>query len=544
MTERQRELVRGSGFVGLILLLTVVVFGQTARFGFVYDDASYILNNPHVSSGLSWSNFVWSLSSGYFATWHPLTWLAHMLDVSLFGLEAGGHHVVNVILHGLNVLLLVLALRALTSSVWRSVLVAGLFAVHPLHVETVAWIADRKDLLYALFFLLTLIAYQRYCRVPGKGRYLALLVAFSLGILSKATMMSLPLILLLLDYWPLNRVAPPPNRLDGPARLVDWPVLRRLVAEKIPLLALSVAQAFIIYRSQHSAAIALETPPLALRLANASINYLRYIGKTLVPSNLAALYPFPQTMPPWWMTALAVLALVTTSVAVVLRSRRRPALVVGWFWFLVTLLPVSGIVQIGSGTQSMADRFTYVPLIGLFVMAAWLTGGATSRSPRSFLYVVVVCGALLGVLAGVSYRQASHWNDSVTLWEHALRATERNYVAHNNLGMAYFDRGRFSDAEAQFRQALAIKSNYIDAVYNLGTALYSQKRFEEALRSFTLAREASPRDPEYNFGEAAAYMELGKWAEAIAPLRRIVEINRNYKDTARRLAFCLQRTAP
>lgn len=527
-----------------ILSLIVAVFWQTTRHDFVYDDRSYILSNPRVSSGISWPNFVWSLTTGYFATWHPLTWLSHMLDVSLFGLKAAGHHLVNVILHALNALLLILAFRVLTSSFWKSALVAALFAVHPLHVETVAWVADRKDLLHALFFLLALVAYQWYCRAPGVRRYLAVVLAFSLGILAKASMVSLPLVLLLLDFWPLNRAAfsreRRNHRLPGSAGRSSW----FLVREKIPLLALSLLQALVIYRMQSSAAVALETPPLLLRLANAVVSYSRYLGKTVVPLHLTALYPFPQTMPPGWLIALAVFVLAVPSAWAFLQWKQRPYLALGWFWYLATLFPVSGVVQIGSGTQSMADRFTYVPLIGIFLIAAWTIGASASGSPRKTLFWIVACGSLFAPLTYASFRQAGYWKDSVTLWERALRVTNRNYVAHNNLGMAYIDRGRFREAEEQFRQACTIKPDYTDASYNLGTALYAQKRFGEALTYFRLAREASPRDVEYNFGLAAAYMELGRCRDALGPLRTIVEINRGYKDASRRLAFCLQQAAP
>jgi protein O-mannosyl-transferase len=498
--------------VGLIVL-TLAVYWQVANHAFInFDDPGYVMQNPHVMTGLSADNVRWAFTTIHKSNWHPLTWLSHMVDCQLYGLEPRGHHLTAVVLHVINSILLFLLFARMTGGLWRSAFVAALFALHPLHVESVAWISERKDLLSALFFILTLFAYARYADRPGAGRYLAVIAAFTLGLMAKPMLVTVPLVLLLLDYWPLNRLE------RGSGR-------RRLVVEKLPMFALSaVSSAITLYAQTKGGAVSsLQSIAITSRIENSLTAYAGYITKTVWPASLAILYPFPDRIPIGKLVGSMVLLLLV-SAAVTLKRRKSPFLLMGWLWFLGTLVPVIGLVQVG--VQSMADRYTYIPLIGLFVMAAWGVPELTAEWRRQRTVLAISAALLIAALSICSWLQVGYWRDSITLFSHALSVTHDNYVAHDNLANALVKEGRDEEAIDHFYQALRI--NPLDDVAhdNLANALSRRGRLPEAIRHYAEASRINPGDARHHSnlgvalqkqGDIGAAMEQYHQAAALAP---------------------------
>jgi tetratricopeptide (TPR) repeat protein len=458
------------------------------------DDGMYVLDNPLVREGLSWEGVKGAFTGLRAYNWHPLTWLSHMLDVELFGLRPGPHHLVSAALHAINAVLLFAALRALTGDLWPSAFVAALFALHPLRVESVAWIAERKDVLSGLFWMLALWAYARYARRPGLLRYGTVLACLALGLMAKPMLVSLPCVALLLDLWPLGRWRPgwiQPAVASGIARQRP---LRLLVLEKLPLAGLAAGAAVATLVAQRGAFSTLEALPLVPRLANALIAYRAYLWKTVWPTGLAVFYPHPAVVaaadPSRSLILPAVAAgllLLALTALVVLGAARRPYLVVGWLWYLGTLVPVIGLLQVGS--QALADRYTYLPLIGVYVVLAWgLRDLAAGRRRRLRGVPGAAAALVLAGLAAASAIQIGHWRDSVALYGHAIRATRDNYFAYNSLGWALEQRGDVAAAAAHYARALEINPRYVQAHNNLGNLLALQndpgavRHYEQALR--------------------------------------------------------------
>jgi protein O-mannosyl-transferase len=493
-------------FAAALIAITVVVYAPVQHFDFVpIDDPSFVSENTHVAGGLTGRAVVWAFSTGHTGNWHPLTWLSHMLDVELFGISAPGHHLVNLALHLANTLLLFWVLVCMTRAPGRSAFVAALFAVHPLHVESVAWVAERKDVLSTLFFLLTLWAYAAYVRRPAAGRYLRMLICFALGLMAKPMLVTLPLLLLLLDIWPLQRVTAKLGTRNRSAYGMPWnwfSALARLVPEKIPLFAISAASCVVTYLVQKRAGAvsSLDQIPFALRAANALVSYIVYLGKMIWPAHLAVLYPYPQDIPGFWITGAAV-ALICISFAVFRLAGPRPYLLVGWFWYLGTLFPVIGLIQVG--LQSMADRYTYIPLVGIFILIAWgVTDLLAGRSGRRVLPVAAVVVVLLCAIAARA--QVRFWENGITLWEHAAELTLGldNYTAHISLGQILHKQGRLDEAVAHFTEAVRSKPGSPEAHRNLRLALSDQGKFDEALASLSEEVRLNP-------GSAASQAELG-----------------------------------
>jgi len=452
---------------------TLALYNPVSRHPFVnFDDDRYIVQNPHVQAGLSWSTIAWAFTSTSQANWHPLTWISHALDCQLFRLNPAGHHYTNVLLHAGNVVLLFLLLQWTTGASWRSWMVAALFALHPINVESVAWISERKTLLSMMFFLLALWAYGWYARRPGAARYAAVAVLFACGLMAKPQIITLPFLLLLWDYWPLRRMFP--GRADSAqgtkprfaARSFRW-----LVVEKLPLLLLSAASALITLKAQKAggAVRALEEFPLSLRLQNAVVSYARYVGKAFWPARLAPLYPHPGNSLAAWQVAGASAFLLAIT-ALVLVGRQRRYLVVGWFWFLGTLVPMIGLVQVGEA--AMADRYAYVSFVGLFLMVCWGVGEWAERRKIAARWVAVPALAVLLALAIVTERQLSYWGDNITLWSHAIEVTNENFVAQDNLGGALLIAGKMDEAMPHFRAAARI--NPLDPLANFNIAANEQ----------------------------------------------------------------------
>jgi tetratricopeptide (TPR) repeat protein len=506
----------GTVFSVCVLLAVAVflVFGQTLRYGFItWDDAVYVYQNQVVQKGLTWEGFRWALTYGNIGHWHPLTWLSHMLDCQLYGLNPGGHHLTNILLHTTSAILLFLVLRRMTGFLWRSAFVAAVFAIHPLRVESVAWVAERKDVLSALFFMLTLGAYVGYVRRPSSMiRYGAVVLCFALGLLSKNMLVTLPFVLLLLDYWPLKRVSSCSPRV--------W---LRLAAEKIPLFVLTVASC--VATALVPEKVSVDHLTFGLRLENAVVSYVTYLWQMIYPSALACVYPNPTNYLPRWQVAGTVgLLLALSGVAWSLR-RTHPWLVVGWFWYLGMMVPVIGMVQISY--YARADRYTYLPQIGLYLAIVWTAGDLTIswRHGRRILGV----GAL-GVIAALmvcAWKQTSYWRTEEILWERALACTSGNYVAHNNLGYDLAHQGRPAEAIAHYQKALEINPDFAEAHNNLGTALLNQGRLEEASEHFHLALDEDPAFAEAHNNLGIVLTKQGRTAEAIEEYRKAIELNPN-----------------
>jgi len=489
--------------VALACTVLAVYFRVGGHSFLYYDDEQYLAGNDIVRRGLTGEGISWAFSAFHAANWHPLTWLSHMLDVSLFGMDAGWHHRVNVLFHGMNSLMLFLSLRKMTGALWQSGAVAALFAVHPLHVESVAWVSERKDLLSAFFLMLTMNAYVAYVRRPGFARYLPVAGFLALGLLSKPMLVTLPFVLLLLDYWPLGRFS---SEGSGPTGVPVPPATvspHRLILEKLPLLSLSAASCVVTFMAQKSgnAMVPMEYVPLAVRIENATFSYLKYLGKTVWPSSLSVVYPHPATLRgmAYWEVALAAGVLFLVTGWVVLQGRRRPYLAVGWLWYLGTLVPVIGLVQVG--VQSMADRYTYIPLIGVFISAVWGISGILPREafPRNMVPLAAV--GMIAVLGWLSWRQAGLWKNDIVLFSHALQAYPENQearfnlgVAYNNRGMSLLSQGNAAGAAAHFREALKMSPLDVTVLLNLGVAEASSGDFDEAIRSFRKVTEVRPDD--------------------------------------------------
>jgi Tfp pilus assembly protein PilF len=508
-------------YLGLAAL-NLAIYARTLGFDFVtWDDPQYITENPYLPQGLTWSSAWWALTTGYRFYWHPLTWLSYLLDYEMFEYWAGGYHAVNVLLHIASTFVLFAALKQMTGAMWRSAFVAALFAVHPLHVESVAWISERKDALSALFWMLAMWGYARYARQPSKGRYAAVLALFAAGLMAKPSVVTLPFALLLLDFWPLGRM---PNRA----------ALHRLIVEKIPLFALSGVISIVTYLTQRSegAVATFDALPLAMRIENGLVSYVAYLVKTVWPGDLAALYPFLPL--PAWKIAGAVLVLAAISAAVYRFAARRPYLATGWLWYVGTLVPVIGLVQVGG--MSMADRFTYLPHFGLFVIAAWGVAEAAARWGVSKTALAAAGGiAVLGYAVAAS-RQVEAWRDSVILWERTLAVTEANYRAHNNLGVELRNRRRTAEAAEHFREAVRIRANFAEGHNNLGGALAEQGHLAEAIEHYSQALRLRPGYSDAHNNLGVAFANQGKTDEAIREFQESLRIDPNQADAHSNLA--------
>lgn len=467
----------------LLALGVAAVYAQTGWHEFVhYDDNAYILDNPAVIGGLTVPGVRWAFGF-HAANWHPLTWLSHMLDCQLFGLWAGGHHLTSAGIHAGNAVLLLAVLATMTGSFARSAAVAALFALHPLRVESVAWAAERKDVLAGLLFLLTMLAYVHHARRPGTARFLATLGLFALGLTAKPTLVTLPFVLLLLDWWPLGRALPIPRANDGPrATRRAWPAL---VLEKAPFFALSLVSSLVTLRASQSGSLPMVNPDYATTYGNAVLSCVRYLGSFAWPLRLAPLYPYPVAGIPREAAAAATAALLLATAAAFFRSRRRPYLPVGWLWFLGMLVPVSGIVQTGS--LARADRYTYLSMIGVAIAVVWLAGDLAPRRARARAALAGVFAAVLAALAAASFAYVRIWRDDLSLFGYAARVTRDNGVMLNNYAGALGSAGRDEEAIRVLEEAVRIDPHYCNPHLNLGRTLAGLGRYQEALEPLNRA---------------------------------------------------------
>lgn len=468
----------------LLALLTLGLYANSIQVGFVsYDDPGYVTNNYHVQRGMTGQGVIWAFTTTTEANWHPLTWLSHMTDVQVFGMRPAGHHLTNVLLHALDVVLFFLVLHGATRAPLRSAAVAALFAVHPLNVESVAWIAERKSLVCAVFLFLTLAAYGRYVRKPAVGRYFVVALLFALGLMAKPMIITLPFALLLLDYWPLGRFSS--GLSDGGSRTFLATVLK-LSAEKIPLLFLSFASAIItVYAQRTGGALgSLVVLPFGQRLNNAVYSYLAYLLKTVWPARLAVFYPHPEGALALWKVFAAVTIILLISI-LVWRGRNRGYLPVGWLWYLGTLVPVIGVVQVGR--QAMADRYAYISTLGLFVIAVWSIAEFAPRLRLAKSSQVVLAAGALFLYVAFAYVQIGYWRNTVTLFSHALEITADNAIAEDNLGTGYMEMGMLDKALPHYVAAVRLSPQLFTPHYNLANVLLRENHLDEAQREFELA---------------------------------------------------------
>jgi tetratricopeptide (TPR) repeat protein len=507
-----------------LVIVTLVLYGQVRNHSFInFDDHFYVSENPHVLGGLTFEGFCWAFKFPDHAYWHPLTWLSHMMDCELYGLNPGRHHLTSVFFHIANTLLLFLLFRLMTGAVWRSAFIASVFAFHPINVDSVAWVAERKNVLSTFFWMLAMLVYWYYTKSPGIYRYFLLVLVFSLGLLAKPMLVTFPFLLLLLDFWPLERLRI--GKLGGERSLAF-----RLVMEKVPLLVLSLFIICIIslWFQERTKIITTETVPMLLRIENALVSYVSYIGKMIWPQNLAFFYPYPSEVPMWQVTAAGLL-LLSITVLVIRALKTAPYLGVGWMWYLGTLFPVIGLIQ-GGLWPAMADRWAYVPLIGLFVFIAWSVPELLARWRYRGVVLAVSAGIVLSIFVAATWVQVRYWKNSITLCEHTIAVTSDNSVARYNLGVALAEQGRTAEAIYHYKEVLRISPYYVDAYNNLGNALKKEGQLPEAIDHYS---EALRIDPNYekahnNLGNTLA--KLGDTDAAIYHYSAALRINPDYVD--------------
>ena len=521
MIPRRRLLV-----IVVLVAVTLSVFWPVGRHPYnALDDNLYVTANRRVQAGLTAEGVAWAFTTFHAFNWHPLTWLSHMLDREMFGSSAAGPHLENVLFHCANAILVFLLLLRMTDALWRSALVAALFAVHPLHVESVAWIAERKDVLSTFFGLLSIYAYQRYAGKPAVRRLLPVCALYAASLASKPTLVTLPLLLLFLDYWPLGRLRVPDGPpAEVPGRFAAAP-FAALVREKIPLLLLAAAScAGAILAQQKGGSIAgLEMYPLSVRVANAFVAYVVYVAKAVWPSSLAVFYPHPGASLPVWEAAGAALLATAATVLCLSQARRRPFVSVGWLFFLCSLLPMIGLVQVGA--QAMADRYTYVPLLGLFLMAVWAFADSVEGRPLAGKAVFAAAAAAILALAVAARVQVGYWRDDVSLFEHAIRVTQGNWLAQDGLGAALNRQGRLAEAVPHFVEALRIRPNYAMARFNLAVTLEQAGAVEEAIANYREAIRIKPGLAEAHTNLGAALHRRGKLDEAASEYREALRLD-------------------
>jgi tetratricopeptide (TPR) repeat protein len=486
---------------------------------------------------LNASGVAWAFTTTHASNWHPLTWLSHMLDCQLFGPHPGWHHFPNLLLHCAAVWLLFVVLNRMTKSIWASAFAAALFGVHPLHVESVAWIAERKDVLSTFFGFLTLLAYVRYTERPVAGRYWIVAILLALGLMAKPMLVTWPCLMLLLDYWPLGRFGQ--VKYEQERALQTW---WRLIREKLPLIALAAASSVMTILAQRRGGAVASSAliPLDARLSNALITYVCYLGKTVWPAGLAVYYPHSYQAAPGLHVAGAVLLLAAVTAAAIQARRTRPYLIVGWLWYVGALVPVIGLVQVGS--QAMADRYTYVPLVGIFVMIAWGIGDSVHPTRVQRAILGGVGGACIGALMAVTWLQVGYWRDSVTLFERALKVTSDNAPAHAFLARTLYVGGRHEEAVVHYTEAARLQPNDLGTVYNLGLALYLEGRVEQAISRFTHALRIKPDHAATHFYLGSALAQTGRFAEAIAHSKAALRINPGLKRAHHDLGVALAGT--
>ena len=508
----------------LLSAASLVVYLQLINCDFVnYDDELYLTKNPHIQAGITLKSVIWAFTTGYASNWHPLTWLSHMLDIELYGLNPMGHHWTNLQLHIANTLLLFFVLQLMTGAILRSALVSALFAIHPLHVESVAWIAERKDVLCAFFWILSMYAYVGYVRNPEKKRYyILLIILFALGLMAKPMIVTLPFVLLLLDFWPLSRF----QSIIHERKINVFQAFKTLVWEKTPLFVLTAISCVItFFVQQHGGAVAsIEALPLKARAANAIVSYTGYIGKMIWPLHLAVLYPLRE----WNLGQVLIsgLLLLLVSTLAVRTWHRHPYFSAGWLWYLGTLIPVIGLVQVGA--QSMADRYTYIPLMGLFIIIAWGMSDISAKLPCRKIVVAVFSSVMLIFFMIYSWFQVHHWKNGVTLFTHAVKLTHNNSIAYCELGHALNQHGKRDEAIIHFLRSLKINPYYAEAHYELGVTLEERDNSTAAVGQYLEALRINPNYVKAHNSLGIILANQGNFKDSVYHYKKALQINPKY----------------
>ncbi len=498
-----------------LALASIIAFEPVRGFEFVnYDDDDYVTENRRVREGMVHDSVVWAFTKSHASNWHPLTWMSHMLDCGLFGLKAGLHHMTSLIFHIANTLLLFWVFKKMTGAIWPSAFVAAAFALHPLHVESVAWISERKDVPSMLFWLLTINAYVEYVKLPDRRNYLMILLFFALGLMAKPMVVTLPFVLLLLDYWPLQRFK---NTVE----------LNGFVREKIPMFALASASCAVTFLAQQSSGVMEFGKGIALnwRVANAFVAYISYIIKMIYPVQLAVLYPHPENTLPMWQVIISLIILIGISAVVIFTARKRKYLAVGWFWYLGTLVPVIGLVQVGP--QAVADRYTYIPLIGIFIIIAYGAVELFAKWRYRKLLLSITAAVLLVAMMICTRMQLRHWQNSSTLFKRALEVTQRNPIIHNNMGVLLISQNNLDEAADHLQQALEAEPDYVNAHYNLGNVFLLQEKLDDAITHYRQAIKIHPNDADAHNNLGSALQLQGKLDDAISHYLQALKIRPN-----------------
>jgi protein O-mannosyl-transferase len=510
--------------------LTWIVFGQTLGHDFVnYDDPRYVYENTKITSGLSISGIGWAFTHIHSENWHPLTTISHMLDCQLYGLKAEGHHFTNALLHAIAVILLFLTLQHMTGAFWQSAFVAAVFAIHPLHVESVAWIAERKDVLSGVFFMLTLLAYVNYVRAPSVSRYLTVVLVFALGLMSKPMLVTLPCVLLLLDYWPLKRIRGQTSEVRRQENLL------MLFVEKIPLIVLSAISSAITFLAQRHAIGWTEQLPIRWRVNNALATFVAYIWQMFWPANLAVFYPHPENRLPLWEIVLALAILIGITTAALALRKKRPYFITGWLWYVGMLVPVIGLVQVG--WQGRADRYTYLPQIGLYILITWAVADFTASWRRRREILSVGAAITIGVLSWRAWIQTSYWRDSETLFTHALAVTVNNDVAQNNLGIVLLQKGQLDEAISKLQTAVDLRPENAPAHNNLAKALLQKGQVADAMVHYRKLLEIQPENVEGHNILGSVLIQQGRIREAIEQWQETLAIQPDNGNAKSNLAW-------
>jgi Flp pilus assembly protein TadD len=516
----------------ILILLTLVIYWQVKDFNFAgYDDELYITDNAHVQTGLTFESIKWAFTTFHAGNWHPVTWLSHMLDIELYALNPMGHHWTNLQFHIANTLLLFFILFKMTGALWRSAFVAALFALHPLHVESVAWVAERKDVLSTFFGMLTILAYIRYVKKINLFRYSLVFIFLSLGLMAKPMLVTLPFVLLLLDFWPLERLKYYSH--DQSSKLFS------LIYEKIPLFIPVAISSFltILAQKEAEALYTFEALPFATRIANAFVSYAGYIIKTVWPQNLAVFYPHPFGTLSLLYVFLAVFAIAGISFFSIRSFKQHPYVAVGWFWYLGTLIPVIGLIQVGA--QGMADRYTYIPLIGLFIIAAWGISDLLKKWHYNRIILVIFSIIIIFAFSTRSYFQIRHWENSTTVFKNAVKVTDNNWLAYSNLGLALMRDGKSNDAVFYFKKTLQIRPNFLKTLDNLGIVLCRLEKFEEALFYYSKALKIDPKHAGIHNNIANVLTALGKLEKAVQHYKKAILIDPEFAEAHYNIANVL-----
>ena len=526
-----------------LIALTWAVFGQTGNYQFVnYDDPLYVLDNAHVRAGLTWRGIAWAFTHVHSQNWHPFTTMSHMFDCQLFGLNPGAHHLVNVFFHSIAAVLLFILLKQITNNIWASAFVAAVFAIHPLRVESVAWIAERKDVLSGVFFMLTLLAYSRWTRKQTVGRYLAMSILFACGLMSKPMLITTPIILLLLDYWPLNRS----QKSEVRSQKSSNPPWTKLVVEKVPLFVLSIGSCFATLWAQNFALGSTQFLPLQWRVTNALFSYFEYVRQMFWPVDLIPFYVHPENRLEIWRLLIAAITLIALTAIVIVRRKQNPYLLVGWLWYLVMLIPVIGIVQVG--LQGHADRYTYLPQIGLDIALVWLIWdltksclprrSASAKAGRAQKIGLSAAAAIVLItLSSLSWKQTTHWRDTEALWRHTLAVTPDSDVAHAGLGGILFVRGQIDESIDHYERALRLRDGNVAAHFGLGRALAAKQKTDPAIFHFQKALSIQPDNIGASNDLGVMFASKGEIREAISAWQQSLSFDPDNADAANNIGW-------